>query len=238
MRGITPVNCNYTADNRVGSKLVRVMLDFTLVSPAPDGRLVVDLGQEYNSGQLGPAQCLYMDLTDHPTGPYHVEIYFENANQTVKFLSGTQSLLPFFGSGMGRIYAWLVDGINPVNFPLGTPYQVYLTVLNMKQPYFVSQPDPLQAGTFTDMSNVITAGGVAQYAALPLLPITKYIVGNPVGQTEPLYVDPTFPATVNSYAIMPGETWTLDLSPPVNIPLSIMAATINHPFKCGYFANI
>jgi hypothetical protein len=90
---------------------------------------------------------------------------------------------------------------------------------------------------YTPTVNTITAGGVSQ-VAIPGNPSRGWVYcQNPIGQTEPLYVEVRDAATTASYAIAAGGIWQFVSGVVPTAPINVMAATTGHPFTCRAGAN-
>lgn len=227
MRAIVPVNLSQIAPPEIGPKSVAIGLNFA--SAGADNKVNFDLNQEYNSGQLGPIQSLYMDLTNTQTYLYDIVVGFENSQQTMRFIRGAQSMLPFLGGKLGNAYAY---NVSRQGFSAALNASATLYALNMLLPFFISPYNlGIQTLQNTIRSGVITVGGFSQTINIATIgAYRKIMIGNPIGAIEPLYFDFGQQATVNSYALAPGEKIQIAYDTYMGTSITVMAATTGHQF--------
>jgi len=84
------------------------------------------------------------------------------------------------------------------------------------------------AGTYTDLSGTIAAGGTSQLLVAANADRQGLVIQNPSSAIESLFINFTADATVDtdSFELLPGEKWTSNSVEEVNI----IAVTTGHVF--------
>lgn len=208
-----------------GPKALPVRLDFTL-----DTEITVDFTSAEESNGISFIQSVWVDNSANPNA---LILTFDITGQRIVVPATAQSVFPVIATLKSKCVATTTPGANIVanaifmNVPMASelwgPVTVNVAAVNLV---------PI-IGAFTDRSGVIAAAGVSQIA-IPLNNFRKrFFIQNPTTQIESLFVNFTAAATIggaNSMELVPGGSYDSSSGPVSSEAITVIAATINHPY--------